>query len=81
MEKLDIPSGIPVTAALGDNQASLLATLGQPERELALTLGTGGQVSAVLDSREPGFLAGRSATFEIRPYPGKRYRDKNQRAK
>ena len=47
-EELGIPGGIPVASAIGDNQASLLATLKDPARELALTLGTGGQVSAVV---------------------------------
>ncbi len=67
-----LPRGIPVTVAIGDNQASLLATVRKPERQLALTLGTGGQVSAVLPE---GFaLPGRvRASWEIRPYPGPRY--------
>jgi len=47
---LGLPRGIPVAVAIGDNQASILATLDEPERQLALTLGTGGQISAVLPS-------------------------------
>jgi sedoheptulokinase len=46
--RLGIPADVPVAAALGDNQASLLATLSDAEHELGLTLGTGGQLSAVL---------------------------------
>jgi sedoheptulokinase len=45
---LGLPQGIPVAVAIGDNQASILATLNDPEKQLALTLGTGGQISAVL---------------------------------
>jgi sedoheptulokinase len=66
-----------VAAALGDNQASLIATLGEPEKELALTLGTGGQLSAVLPASETAqHLACTPRTaddpWEFRPYPGGR---------
>ncbi|NLH16618.1 MAG: hypothetical protein GX455_08570 [Phycisphaerae bacterium] len=43
-----LPTGIAVLAALGDNQASILATLEHPQTDLGLTLGTGGQLSAVI---------------------------------
>ena len=66
--RLGIPAGIPVAVALGDHQASLLATLREPEHELALTLGTGGQLSAVVPS-----LGAAGETWEYRPYPGGRY--------
>jgi sedoheptulokinase len=46
--RLGLPSGIPVTAPLGDNQASLRATLEEPGAELAFTLGTGCQLAAVV---------------------------------
>jgi len=39
----------PVAVALGDNQASVLATVTEPATDIALTLGTGAQVSLVLD--------------------------------
>lgn len=80
-----IPVGVPVTAAIGDNQASLLATLTEPEKELALTLGTGGQLSAVLSvaasaavsaaASAEALAGGRNdadTTWEYRPYPGGR---------
>jgi sedoheptulokinase len=75
--RFGIPQGIPVTAAMGDNQASLIATLGDPEKELALTLGTGGQLSAVLPASDTGQLlaaAPREAdsSWEFRPFPGGR---------
>ncbi len=70
--KLGIPSGIPVAAAIGDNQASLLSTLTNPQKDLALTLGTGGQASAVLPAEWPiEHLRGES-TYEYRPYPPQR---------
>lgn len=43
-----LPVGAAIFAALGDNQASLLATLENPQTDLGLTLGTGGQLSAVI---------------------------------
>ncbi len=70
--KLGIPGGIPVAAAIGDNQASLLSTLTNPEKELALTLGTGGQASAVLPAEWPIEHLGPESTYEYRPYPDRR---------
>jgi len=40
--------GIPLAAPLGDNQASLRATLSDPDHQLAFTLGTGCQLSAIV---------------------------------
>jgi sedoheptulokinase len=65
-----VPAGAAVAAALGDNQASLVATLTEPEAELALTLGTGGQLSAVLPRSEPLLVEPGEAGFEYRPFPG-----------
>ena len=76
-EDLGIPAGIAVAAAIGDNQASLLATLTDPEHELALTLGTGGQLSAVMPS--PANLpdvptkSNMETKYELRPFTGGRY--------
>jgi sugar (pentulose or hexulose) kinase len=51
-EKMAAEFGLPkdaaVFAAFGDNQASLFATLENPQTDLGLTLGTGGQLSAVI---------------------------------
>ena len=71
--RLGLPAGIPVAVAIGDNQASLLATLRQPEKELALTLGTGGQVSAVLAAGAAIDWCKAPGPYEYRPYPGGRY--------
>ncbi len=75
--RFGIPPGIPVTAAMGDNQASLIATMADPEKELALTLGTGGQLSAVLPASDTALLLAEApreagAPWEFRPYPGGR---------
>ena len=68
--ELGLPAGIPVMVPLGDNQASLWATLAgrDPDAALALTLGTGGQLSAVMP---PGFVPPPEppTTFEYRPFP------------
>lgn len=39
--------GIPVTTALGDNQASFLGSVGMEEQTLLLNVGTGGQISVL----------------------------------
>ena len=66
---LGLPGGVPVAAAIGDNQASLLATLDYPQTEAALTLGTGGQLSVVLPATA---AVPDCATCEARPFPGGR---------
>jgi len=66
-----VPAGIPISVALGDNQASLLATLNRPEEELALTLGTGAQISA-LTRPDHKWDMRKGKTWELRPYPGNR---------
>ena len=71
--ELGVPARVPVAVAIGDNQASLLATLQNPETELALTLGTGGQLSAVRPAGTPIDFPRRPARFEYRPFPGGRY--------
>ncbi len=57
---------IPVAIPAGDNPASIYATLAEPETELALTLGTGGQLAAVIapQARLPATGPG----LEYRPY-------------
>lgn len=71
-DALGIPEGIPVAAAIGDNQASLLATLGDPATDLGLTLGTGAQVSAVMAAGPARHATVGCATCECRPFPGGR---------
>jgi sedoheptulokinase len=69
---LGVPAGVPVAVAIGDNQASLLATLEDPRTDLALTLGTGGQVSAVLPADVEAGPLPPNCTYEYRPFPGGR---------
>ncbi len=45
---LGLTADLPVAAPLGDNQASLRATLRDPQHALAFTLGTGCQLTAVV---------------------------------
>jgi sedoheptulokinase len=69
---LRIPAGAAVAVAIGDNQASLTATVERPDCQLALTLGTGGQVSAILPpgSEVPPLTP--ACPYEYRPFPGNR---------
>jgi len=67
-EFFDIPAGIPVITAVGDNQASIFATLQEPEKELFLTIGTGAQLSAVLSNNMQQVTPKAYPTFEYRPY-------------
>ena len=63
---LGLPEGLPVFVPIGDNQASLYATILDPAKDLALTLGTGGQISVVLNSFPKNQTL--PASVEIRPY-------------
>ena len=46
-EQLGTYRDIPVTVAIGDNQASFLGSVGLKERTLLLNMGTGGQISVL----------------------------------
>lgn len=63
---------IPVFTAIGDNQASLLATLKDWDNEIALTIGTGAQVSTVLPL-ESNIATIKEGKYEIRPFIKGRY--------
>ena len=43
------PSGIPVAVAIGDNQASVLGSVAEPETSILVNVGTGSQISAVVN--------------------------------
>ena len=60
--------GTPVVAPVGDNQASFLAGVRDPERAIAVNIGTSGQISVV----EPNAAARARALhrLEARPFPG-----------
>lgn len=53
--------GVPVSVAIGDNQASVFSTLAD-ERDLLVNVGTGSQISIISDSIKQG------ETIETRPY-------------
>ncbi|MDD3920187.1 MAG: FGGY family carbohydrate kinase [Eubacteriales bacterium] len=60
------PSGVPVCCAMGDNQCSVFGACNEIAT-LHINIGTGGQISAIVDEPEnaPG--------MECRPYIGGRY--------
>ena len=60
--------GISVIAAIGDNQASLLGTVEDPDHELVLTLGMGGQLSAAIRGAAAIPDSGENQNFEYRPF-------------
>jgi len=66
--ELGIPKDIPVAAAMGDNQASLLATLNDYDDEIGLTLGTGGQVAVVLPPGQELKPLSLQSKYEYRPF-------------
>ena len=62
--------GIPVTTPIGDNQASFLGSVRDPETTALANFGTGSQIS-FLASADAGMTNGSSV--EVRPFPGGRY--------
>jgi sedoheptulokinase len=78
-----VPSGVPVFAPLGDNQAGFLGAVRDVEGMALLNIGTGGQVSAWLPAggeavreavrafgRAEGSTGRPSVGLEVRPFPG-----------
>ncbi|MCX6992666.1 MAG: FGGY family carbohydrate kinase [Kiritimatiellaeota bacterium] len=61
------PAGIPVYAAPGDNQASMLGSVRDVKRSLVVNIGTGGQISAWMPSYQ------RIHGLDLRPFPGGGY--------
>ena len=59
--------GIPVTVALGDNQASFLGSVGFQENTILLNMGTGGQISVLSDQLFEG------NGIEARPFTKGKY--------
>jgi len=72
-EYFGIPPAIPVAVAIGDDQASLQAIINEPQKQIALTLGTGGQISAILPSAVKPVKLPTDTKYEYRPYPGNRF--------
>lgn len=48
--ELGLDAQLPVCVAIGDNQAAAFSALREPEASLSLNVGTGAQISAVLDA-------------------------------
>lgn len=67
-----IPNAAAVTNAFGDNQASLFGSLTDPVHQVALTIGTGAQLSVVVPGL-PSTEAIQSSRYEYRPYVGESY--------
>lgn len=66
--ELGLAAGIPVAVGIGDNQASIVAGLEQPRSQMLLSLGTGGQLSAVMPAGTRVERTAAAASWEYRPY-------------
>ena len=66
-----IPDGIPVLPAIGDNQASVIGSGGNPNTDLFATVGTGSQLSAVMPEDEARLIPP-APGLDFRPFPGGR---------
>jgi sedoheptulokinase len=71
-QKWGLPEALPVAVAIGDNQASILATSEKPDDEIYLTIGTGAQLSVVIDKQTAEKLSD-FQTMEIRAYLDNKY--------
>lgn len=58
--------GAPVTAALGDNQASVFGSVRDEEKSVLVNYGTGSQVSVITDKKSA------ASPLELRPYIGEK---------
>ena len=66
-QETGLPAGTPVCNAIGDNQASVLGSVADPDHGILINLGTGGQISWAV----PSFT--RVPDMETRYLPHKRY--------
>jgi sedoheptulokinase len=65
-----LPTGVPVFAPLGDNQAAFLGAVRDVEAMALLNVGTGGQISAWLPAIPAEAGGAGMAGLEARPFPG-----------
>ncbi|NLG28011.1 MAG: hypothetical protein GX557_08875, partial [Chloroflexi bacterium] len=65
--ELGLDAPLPVCVAIGDNQAAAFGALRDPEASLSLNVGTGAQISAVLDAYRY------VPSLQTRYFPGGRY--------
>ncbi|MCL2059423.1 MAG: FGGY family carbohydrate kinase [Oscillospiraceae bacterium] len=61
-----ICAGVPVSFCIGDNQASFLGAVAEPDASVLINVGTGGQISVCGDNLAGGHL------LEVRPLSGAR---------
>jgi len=66
--RFKLKAGIPVAMPIGDNQASLVASLEDETRDISINLGTAGQLSVVL-GEDASLVYPLPAGLELRPYP------------
>lgn len=66
-ERIGSYQGIPVMTAIGDNQASFLGSVREPEKSILVNMGTGGQISVLSDQYCTG------DGIETRPFNEGRY--------
>ena len=64
---LGVSESIPVVVPVGDNQASLYGSYTQPKSQIAINIGTGAQVSVVVNGKLKK-IPDSSERYEIRPY-------------
>jgi len=60
-----LPEGLPIYSGIGDNQASFLGSVADPESSILINIGTGGQVAQWV----PSFR--HVPPLDTRPFPGK----------
>jgi sugar (pentulose or hexulose) kinase len=60
---MHLPTGIPIFVPSGDNQASFIGTVTDPETQLLINVGTGGQVAMYSET------AANHPDLEVRPFP------------
>ncbi|HHX45651.1 MAG TPA: hypothetical protein GX714_16970 [Chloroflexi bacterium] len=65
--RVGLPAGMPVSVAIGDNQASYIGSVREATDTVLVNIGTGAQASVLTDAfaHVPG--------IEARPFPGGRY--------
>lgn len=67
--RVGLRAGLPVSVAIGDNQASFIGSVRDAARSLLINIGTGAQVSTLLDT----FASTRGPGLEVRPFSAGRY--------
>jgi sugar (pentulose or hexulose) kinase len=68
-----IPQGANVCVSSGDHQASVLGCLSDPEHQIALNLGSGGQCTVAAPREFPIATAQNQFDYEIRPFFNERF--------